>query len=61
MREIQIKRKVRYHFMPVRMTIIKKGQLIPRASEDVVRGETQVQLIGKQDGTASLGSDSAIC
>lgn len=46
--------------MPVRMTIILKGQLIPRASEDVVRGEPQVRLIGKQYGAASLGSDLAI-
>ena len=46
-REMQIKTTVRYHFIPVRMVIIKSLQTI-NAGESVEKRETSALLVGMQ-------------
>ena len=50
-REMQIKTTVRYHFTPVRMTIVNKSTA--SVGEDVEKGEPGALLVGLQIGAAT--------
>ena len=58
-REMQIKTTVRYHFIPVRMVIIKSLQTI-NAGESVEKREASALLVGMQSDAVTKENSMSV-